>query len=137
MRTILRAVLVLPVAAMLLVATTVPAQAAVISVDVHNGAGKVYFNQDPTSDPQNPVQIPGDAIRACDNKADGWGIIAELRWTDTDGRDRAVSTAGHDSPYCTGWKGGDLTEGRDVWLRGCMVKGDAVSNCTGWKKSEA
>ncbi|MER5968953.1 hypothetical protein ABT112_04265 [Streptomyces sp. NPDC002055] len=79
-------------------------------------AGMAYWQADPI-----PAQdVPGDAIQAVDPLADGWGVEAIL---DTGGGYRTVSTRGHDSPYLSPYKTGDLTEGSTVRLRVCLVKG--------------
>lgn len=70
------------------------------------GAGYGTFNADPDG------SIPGDAIRACDTKADGWGVEAALDYPPFDLKmDRIVDTRGHAAGYCTPWKDGDLREG--------------------------
>lgn len=64
--------------------------------------------------------IPGDAIRACDTKADGYGVIAKL----SEDYDifRTASTSGHNAGYCTGWKSGDLPEDHRYLLQIYRVK---------------
>ncbi|MFK4149754.1 hypothetical protein [Streptomyces sp. NPDC004065] len=81
--------------------------------------GYGYFNADPSG------SIPGDAIQACDVKADGIGI--EVRMDIDPGSswhtDRTASTRGHDSPYCSPWKSGNIAENTLVGLKICVVKG--------------
>jgi hypothetical protein len=48
---------------------------------------------------------PRDAILASDNAADGRAVQAKLS------TGRIASTRGHNAPYNTGWKTGDLPEG--------------------------
>jgi hypothetical protein len=79
---------------------------------------------------RNPVSgDPGDAIRASDGLADGWGV--EARLNEHDGSLRIASTRGHDSPYTSPWKTGNLPEGRWYELKGCLVKGDR-DLCSNW-----
>ncbi|MGH8877421.1 MAG: hypothetical protein ACRD0P_08790 [Stackebrandtia sp.] len=87
-------------------------------------AGKVVFNADPGGGG------PGDAIRACDSGGDGWGVTAYLDYKGGDGADRTISTAGHNSPICTGWGEGNIKEGTKVSLWACLVKGSGADYCT-------
>ena len=121
-------------AAGLSLATVVPAQAA--DVDYWSAdnqlRGTGYFN----ADPGDYRDAPGDAIRACDWLADGYGIEAQLdvNVATVPGpfhADRTISTAGHQagsSGYCTGWKAKDIDEGTFVALRVCKVK-DGTRSC--------
>jgi hypothetical protein len=69
---------------------------------------------------------PGDAIRACDDTADGLGITVHLYWSG--GGHRYVTTRGHRSPYCTPWNqgSGNLPEGLEVEVHVLTVKGGRV-----------
>lgn len=71
-----------------------------------------------SADPAPHANYPGDAVRARDLAADGWGVKAII-----ENPYRVATTQGHDSPYTTPWKTGDLTEGREIRMRLCMVKG--------------
>ncbi|MFJ3582858.1 hypothetical protein ACIPPS_11620 [Streptomyces sp. NPDC090127] len=88
------------------------------------------------ADPYNG--IPGDAIRACDTTADGWGIEA---WLDIDRNgtvDRIASTRGKDAPYCTGWVSGNIEpEGRPIQMWAVTVKGSSTKEKGGliWSHS--
>jgi hypothetical protein len=133
-RIVRRSLTIAAAAAFITVAAAVPAQAAPTSFDVGDGAGRAWWNADPyVPDPQNPlVKIPGDAIRACDYKADGWGVKVYLDYNMDGDAERTVSTQGHNSPYCTGWATGDITpEGRKMHLWGCLVKGTEVKQPCG------
>ncbi|MDX2682413.1 hypothetical protein [Streptomyces soliscabiei] len=82
------------------------AWAGTVSIDAANGAGYGTFNADPNG------SIPGDSIRACDTKADGWGVQTALDYPPFDQKmDRIVDTRGHAAGYCSPWKSGDLPEG--------------------------
>ncbi|KPC83664.1 MULTISPECIES: hypothetical protein [Streptomyces] len=74
--------------------TTIPA----------NGYGYAEWNSDPSG------SIPGDSLRVCDNKSDGYGVKARAFNSNYD-TVRTASTAGANAPYCTEWKGGNLPEG--------------------------
>jgi hypothetical protein len=69
-----------------------------------DGTGYAYWQSDPSG------TIPGDALRVCDTKADGYGVRAVLT-TYSGGSYREVNTSGHAAGYCTPWKTGDLPEG--------------------------
>jgi hypothetical protein len=88
-------------------------------------AGSGVWNRDPNSYDMdgNGAQDPGDAIIAFDETADGWGIEASLN------TGRVATTRGHDSPYSSGWKSGNLPE--DTWydMYVCLVKG-TTEHCT-------
>ncbi|MGW1030108.1 hypothetical protein ACWD4J_41755 [Streptomyces sp. NPDC002577] len=85
-------------------------------------AGYVNWNADPVGDD------PGDALRAHDGGADGWGvkgtILSALVY-------REASTQGHASPYTTPWQTGNIDEGYRMLLDACLVKG-SDSVCTGY-----
>lgn len=83
-----------------------------------NLIGWGIWSQDPTNG------IPGDAMQAFDNYADGRGIVAHLS------TGRTVSTAGHPKGYATEWKGGDLTEDQTYYFWACSVKDDVEEDCT-------
>lgn len=100
-----------------------------IVYDLYDGGvlvGTGTFRADPSGD------IPGDSIQACDWDADGWGIETQLdvnpgsSW-DTD---RAVNTRGHASPYCSGWKSGNIAENTPVAIRVCLVKSGSSPICS-------
>ncbi|MFS8103855.1 hypothetical protein LFM09_42720 [Lentzea alba] len=108
-----------------------------IVYDLYDNAGNLLgtgtFRADPSGD------IPGDSIQACDWAADGWGIETQLdvnpgsSW-DTD---RYINTRGHSSPYCSGWKSGNLTENTPVAIRVCLVKGTNAPICSPGVKGSA
>jgi len=78
-------------------------------------AGYVNWNADPEGND------PGDALRAKDVAADGWGVegtVSEPGWLV-----REASTRGHSSPYTTPWQTGNLIEGTPYSLTVCLVKG--------------
>jgi hypothetical protein len=70
--------------------------------------GQVEWNGDPNG------SIPGDAMRAYDGRADGWGVEAHLS------TGRIASTRGHEYGYWSTWATGDLPEDHDyaieVWM---------------------
>ncbi|WP_327180322.1 hypothetical protein OG599_34615 (plasmid) [Streptomyces sp. NBC_01335] len=79
---------------------------------------------------QNPIcGTPGDAMRVCDTKADGMGLLVQRYklsggvryYLDT------VSTAGHNSPYCSPWLSNNLPEGTAVLLVPSTSKGGVVT----------
>ncbi|WP_240203102.1 hypothetical protein [Streptomyces actuosus] len=82
-------------------------------------AGTGYFNADPSG------SVPGDAIRACDTRADGVGIEVrmDIKPSGSWHTDRVASTRGHNSPYCSPWKSGNIAEETTVALKICAVKG--------------
>ncbi|WP_326661812.1 hypothetical protein [Streptomyces sp. NBC_00385] len=86
-------VLVLTMSTAASAATTIPAASY----------GYAQWNPNPSG------STPGDAMRACDNSADGYGVTAKLMNSDYVWI-RTVTTAGHSANYCTPWKGGDLDE---------------------------
>ncbi|MEV6719161.1 hypothetical protein AB0M48_44795 [Lentzea sp. NPDC051208] len=105
-------------------------QSADAGINIYAGsalAGYGDFNADPDG------SVPGDAIRACDTLADGWGIETQLdinpgaTW-DTD---RVVNTRGHASPYCSGWASGNIGENTPVAIRVCLVKSGETPICSG------
>ncbi|MFJ2178695.1 hypothetical protein ACIQVO_29100 [Streptomyces sp. NPDC101062] len=88
------------------------------SVVVYNNgryAGMAHWNADPVA------YSPGDAMHAVDALADGWGIEAILQ-----SPYRFATTAGHDSPYITPWKTGNLPEGQKVKMRVAATRGGAT-----------
>ncbi|MFD9288077.1 hypothetical protein ACFWBV_07155 [Streptomyces sp. NPDC060030] len=87
--------------------TTIPA----------NGYGHAEWNADPSG------STPGDSLRVCDTKADGYGVKARVFNSNYD-TVRTASTAGTNAPYCTGWKSGDLPEGTRYQIITYRVKGD-------------
>ncbi|MFJ5302051.1 hypothetical protein [Streptomyces sp. NPDC088350] len=105
-RTVTRALATGACAVGLVAALQGQAWAGTVSIDAANGAGYGTFNADPNG------SIPGDAIRACDTKADGWGVETALDYPPFDKKmDRIIDTRGHASGYCSPWLGGNLTEG--------------------------
>jgi len=92
-------------------------------------AGYGWFHADPNG------SLPGDALKACDLHADGRGIKATLTNRDTGKVIRTADTSGHASPYCTGWKTGDLPEQTRVWVDVCLT-GAGPAKCAygseGW-----
>ncbi|OAH11311.1 hypothetical protein [Streptomyces jeddahensis] len=88
-----------------------------------NYAGYVNWNSDPDS-----FGTPGDALRAHDGGADGWGVEGTVMSAQVY---RVASTAGHASPYTTPWQTGDITEGHRMMLDACLVKG-SEEVCTGF-----
>jgi hypothetical protein len=94
--------------------------------------GLGLFQADPSG------TVPGDAILACDEYADGLGV--EMRMDINPGSswqtDRVASTRGHNSPYCDGWKTGDIAEGTRIGVKVCLVSG-SVEYCTGVQYSYA
>ncbi|WP_329246008.1 hypothetical protein OG223_11240 [Streptomyces sp. NBC_01478] len=117
-------------AASFLGAASSPAQAGtgmLIAVHINNFNDWGNFNQDPVggTDP-----TPGDAIRACDDDADGWGVTAYLDVGRNGTWDRTSTTAGHAAGFCSGWETGNLTENTKVTLKACNTKaGYAPRNC--------
>jgi hypothetical protein len=87
---------------------------------VNTEGGYAQWNADPYNG------IPGDAIRACDTTADGWGIEAWLDINRDGTIDRIASTRGHNAPYCTGWASGDIAEGTPVSIWAVTVKGTST-----------
>lgn len=88
-----------------------------------NYAGYVNWNSDPDS-----FGTPGDALRAHDGGADGWGVEGTVMSGQVY---RVASTAGHASPYTTPWQTGNITEGHRMLLNACLVKG-SEEVCTGF-----
>ncbi|MEU6658695.1 hypothetical protein [Streptomyces sp. NPDC046821] len=99
-------------------AVATPAAAEYNHVDiVDNGRylGAMFWNRDPWSG------TPGDSLQMCDDYPDGIGLEARLI---VGGKvDRVASTAGHNSPYCSPWKSGDLPEGHHYIVKVYKVKG--------------
>ncbi len=100
------------------------AQAASITVQVTGGYGE--FNQDPSA------EGPGDAVRACDTKSDGWGVEVEIDIHNDGTVDREIDTRGHNSPYCTPWATGDIVEGTVVKVIVYQVKGSDIGGGNSW-----
>lgn len=116
-RSMMRAVTTVAAAFVLVFAMQGQAMAAV-KIPVLGGYG--LWQADPVGD------VPGDAIRACDNDADGLGITVLLYAPG--GYSRRVSTRGHASPYCTPWGegSGNLREGTQVDVVVLTVKGNRI-----------
>ncbi|MEV7387479.1 MULTISPECIES: hypothetical protein [unclassified Streptomyces] len=105
--------------------TTNSASAAGWTYGAYEGGGYGVWNYDPGPDPIGFGDAPGDAIAACDIKADGWGIEVRLDIGRDGDIDRTVSTRGHSSPYCSDYKTGDISpEGTPVRVWVVKVKGD-------------
>lgn len=88
-------------------------------------AGRGMFQADPFG------SEPGDALRACDSDADGYGIEVQMMIDPSPYSwrvDRLATTRGHNSPYCSSWVTGNLVEGTRVGVRICKVKG-AIQDC--------
>jgi hypothetical protein len=80
-------------------------------------AGYGAFSADPGGDFNGDgAADPGDAIIAIDDTADGFGVETRLS------TGRIATTRGHDSPYTSPWKTGDLPEGNTYTVRVCVVK---------------
>ncbi|MHA6763399.1 hypothetical protein [Streptacidiphilus sp. PAMC 29251] len=75
-------------------------------------AGEVTFSKNPLDG------YPGDAIRAYDALADGYGIEATLNVGE-----RFATTSGHSSPYYSPWATGNLPEGTSYQLSVQVIKG--------------
>ncbi|MBO0915912.1 hypothetical protein [Streptomyces laculatispora] len=67
--------------------------------------------------------VPGDSIRACDTTADGWGIEVKIDIGRNGTWDRIANTRGHNSPYCSPWKSGNIKEGTPVSIQVANVNG--------------
>ncbi len=67
---------------------------------------------------------PGDALKAGDEYADGYGIHAYLS------TGRMASTAGHSSPYESPWVTGNLPEDTAYGMNACLEKGGVDYACT-------
>lgn len=92
-------------------------------VDIYeNGrlAGGAWWSRNPTNGD------PGDALAAQDLLADGYSIDAQLS------TGRVATTSGHDAPYVSPWKTGDLPENQEYFMRACLEKGDADQLCTAY-----
>ncbi|MFJ2946561.1 hypothetical protein ACIO8H_02780 [Streptomyces sp. NPDC087226] len=100
------------------------AWAGTVTIYAPGDAGSATWNQDPSG------STPGDAIRACDTKSDGWGIEAALDYNYDGVIDRYVDTRGHNAGYCSPWKGGDLPEGKSVRMYVTPVKGGSYGPST-------
>ncbi len=119
----------------LMVFNTTPAQASAdlmvysTMCGVCSTDGYGWFKADPLG------STPGDALKACDLRADGYSIKAWLTNRNTGNLIRTASTAGHAANYCTDWKTGDLPEQLPVWLEVCTMDGTTKVRCEsdhGW-----
>lgn len=81
-------------------------------------AGYATWSQDPCDGD------PGDALAASDVNPDGYGINAHLS------TGRKATTAGHNSPYTSPWKTGDLPEDQTYVMWACAEKGGVEYACT-------
>ncbi|MGW4466866.1 hypothetical protein [Micromonospora sp. NPDC004704] len=100
-------------------------------VTIYNGLGQTVGNGEFRADPMDGS--PGDAIGACDNRADGLGVEIRMDIGSSSGfqqTDRIASTRGQNSPTCTGWATGDIAENTSVALKICLVQG-STEYCTG------
>ncbi len=88
-------------------------------------AGYVWWNANPDSC-QN-----GDNLGAQDVLTDGYSVVAHLAKLDFSVPNRVVSTSGYTAPHIA-WKGGNLPEGDQYYLWGCLSKDGIESNCTIW-----
>lgn len=92
------------------------------------GSGTIYVGSYGTgrfqADPSG--SIPGDAIRACDTSADGFGIRVGLDIGADGDVDRIVTTEGHNSPYCSAWGSGNIAEGTSVRLWAYRIKNNQI-----------
>jgi hypothetical protein len=98
-------------------AVATPASASITYTGIlSNGSyiGELNWNRDAWN------SIPGDAMRICDTAADGIGV--EGRLIVNGAVNRAATTAGNNSPYCSPWKSGDLPEGRQYTVKVYKVK---------------
>ncbi|GAQ64384.1 hypothetical protein [Streptomyces scabiei] len=120
-------------AATFLGAAASPAQAGtglLLAVKINDFKDWGNFNQDPVDHPGEFGDVPGDAIRACDAKEDGWGVTVWLDVNRNGTWDRTSTTSGHPAGYCSDWKTGNLTENTPVTLKACNTKaGHAPKNC--------
>ncbi|MET9579042.1 hypothetical protein ABZY30_26350 [Streptomyces massasporeus] len=69
---------------------------------------------------------PGDAFRVLDRLSDGHAMEAKMINPVTG---RTATTRGHSAVYYSPWSTGDLTEGTNVYIQLCAVKGD-YSSCS-------
>lgn len=65
---------------------------------------------------------PGDALRACDNNADGYGVTAKLLNSNYDIL-RTATTSGLSAGHCSIWKTGNLPEGNRYLIITNRTKG--------------
>ncbi|CAG7647434.1 hypothetical protein [Actinacidiphila bryophytorum] len=75
-----------------------------------NVRGEIWWSQDPSQ------YAPGDSIMVSDEFADGYGVSAEMDVPDY----RIATTNGHNSPYTSPWKSGDLPEGHNYPFTICL-----------------
>ncbi|MET8577946.1 hypothetical protein [Streptomyces sp. NPDC005012] len=87
--------------------TTSASAATAIPID---GRGTAYWQADPSGG------IPGDALRVCDTRADGYAVRATLTTYSHVTHSREVNTSGHTAGHCTSWRTGDLPEGTKVMI---------------------
>ncbi|MEW2398416.1 hypothetical protein [Streptomyces sp. NPDC046862] len=120
-------------AATFLGAAASPAQAGTgLLLGVHPTGSDDWgnFNQDPVDHPGTSQDVPGDAIRACDMTADGWGVTAWLDVNRNGTWDRKATTSGQPSGDCSAWETGNLAENTKVTLKVCHTKaGYAPRHC--------
>ncbi|MEY6563589.1 hypothetical protein AB8B12_01195 [Streptomyces sp. PGLac3x] len=118
-------------AAFALVLGATGAASAAPSDPIKTRGGYAQWNADPSG------SIPGDSIRACDNTADGWGIEAWLDINRDGTIDRVATTRGHNAPYCSSWKSGDIPEGTPVTIYAVTVNGGITLEKGGalWSKA--
>lgn len=80
------------------------------------GYGYAEWNADPSG------STPGDALRACDNNADGYGVTAKLLNSNYDIL-RTATTSGLSAGHCSVWKTGNLPEGNRYMIITYRTKG--------------
>ncbi|WP_399885449.1 hypothetical protein ACGH7X_14695 [Streptomyces sp. BBFR51] len=78
--------------------------------------GHAEWNANPSG------STPGDSLRACDTKADGYGVKAKAFNSNYDVV-RTASTSGLSAGHCTSWKSGNLPEGQRFQIITYRVKG--------------
>lgn len=111
--------------------TATAAAADAQTYGAYEGGGYGVWMQDPGDDQYgNPG--PGDAIQACDIKADGWGIEVRLDIGRDGDIDRKVSTRGHAADYCSEWKTGDIKEDTPIRMWVVKVHGDTDYHPVRW-----
>ncbi|MEU0433039.1 hypothetical protein [Streptomyces sp. NPDC006290] len=114
-----------------LVLVTANSAAAVEAYGAYEGGGYGVWMQDPGYDELDDP-APGDAIKACDIKADGWGIEVKLDINRDGSYERTISTRGHASPYCSGWDSGNIAENTPIRMKVTKVNGDTSYHPVYW-----
>lgn len=109
-----------------------PAESNTVEITIRNGWNEKVGDGEFRADP-DAYGAPGDALGACDDRADGLGVEIRMDIGSSSGVqqiDRLASTRGHNSPYCTGWVTGNIAENTPVAVKVCLVQGD-LEYCTG------